>query len=103
MKIIERIADYISDELEGAEHYAKCALKHKDDHPQLAKVFYEISNEEMRHVHLLHEEAVKLIEEHKKTKGEPPAAMMAVWEYVHGKHIDEANEVRILQNEYRGM
>ena len=103
MKLIEKLVDYIDEELEGAEHYAKCAVKHKADHPQLAKAFFEMSQDEMKHVHMLHDEVVKIIEEHKRTKGEPPAAMMAVWEYVHGKHIKEANEVRRIQDEYRGM
>lgn len=103
MQVIKKIADYISEELEGAENYAKCALKWKDERPELAKVFYEISTDEMRHVSLLHGEVAKIIEEHRKEKGEPPAAMMAVWDYVHEKHIEEANEVRMLQNQYRGM
>ena len=101
MKIIEKIVSYIDEELEGAEHYAKCALKHKADHPQLARVFFEMSNDEMKHVHMLHEEVVKLIDEHRRVKGEPPAAMLAVWDYMHEKHIEEANEVRLLQDEYK--
>lgn len=103
MRIIEKLVDHINEELEGAETYAKCALKYKDDHPHLAKVFYDMSNDEMRHVHLLHEEVVALIEEHKRTKGEPPIAMMAVWDYMHRQHIDEANEIKMLQAEYKGM
>ena len=103
MKIIEKLVDDINEELEGAEHYAKCALKHKDDHPQLAKAFFDMSQDEMKHVHMLHDEVVKLIDEHKRTKGEPPVAMMAVWDYMHRMHIADANKIRMLQNEYRGM
>ena len=91
----------IEEELEGAEHYAKCAVKHKDDHPTLAKTFYDISTDEMRHVGLLHSEVVAIIEEQRRTHGEPPAAMLAVWNYLHDKHIDKSNEVRILQSQYR--
>lgn len=103
MTIIKKIADMIEEELEGAEHYAKCAVKYKDDHPTLAKTFYDISTDEMRHVGLLHGEVVAIIEEHRRTHGEPPAAMLAVWDYLHDKHIDKSNEVRMLQSQYRGV
>lgn len=93
----------IEEELEGAEHYAKCAVKHRDDHPTLAKTFYDISTDEMRHVGLLHGEVVAIIEEHRRTHGEPPAAMLAVWDYLHDKHIDKSNEARMLQSQYRGV
>ena len=102
MKIIKRISDMIADELEGAEEYAKCAIKYKDDHPTLAKTFYDISTDEMRHVSLLHDEIVKLIETYRKEHGDPPAAMLAVYDYLHEKQIEEANEVRGYQAQYRG-
>lgn len=102
MKIIKRISDMIADELEGAEEYAKCAIKYKDDHPTLAKTFYDISTDEMRHVSLLHDEIVKLIETYRKEHGEPPVAMLAVYDYLHEKQIEEANEVRGYQAQYRG-
>jgi ferritin len=101
MKIIQKLVDQIEDELEGAEEYAKCALTHKEDHPTLAKTFYDISTDEMRHVNLLHDEAVKLIEDHRREKGEPPAAMLAVWEYMHKKHIEKANKIKTYQAQYR--
>lgn len=102
MKIIKKIAEYIDDELEGAEDYIKCALKHKTDDPQLAKVFYDISVQEMHHVDMLHGEIVKMIEKHRREKGEPPAVMLAVWDYAHERHIEEAKEIKLLQAEYRG-
>jgi hypothetical protein len=103
MTLIKKIADMIEEELEGAEHYAKCAVKYKDEHPTLAKTFYDISTDEMRHVGLLHGEVVAIIEEHRRTHGEPPASMLAIWDYLHEKHIDKSNEVRMLQSQYRGV
>lgn len=101
MTLIKKIADMIEEELEGAEHYAKCAVKYKDEHPTLAKTFYDISTDEMRHVGLLHGEVVAIIEEHRRTHGEPPASMLAIWDYLHEKHIEKSNEVRMLQSQYR--
>lgn len=101
MTIIKRISEMIAEELEGAEHYAKCALKYRDEHPTLAKTMYDISTDEMRHVDLLHAEVVRIIKAYRERSGEPPAAMMAVYEYLHDKQIDEANEVRMYQAQYR--
>ena len=102
MTIIKKISEMIEEELEGAEHYAKCAVKHKDSDPTLAKTFYDISLDEMRHVTLLRDEVVKIIEMHRKEHGEPPAAMMAVWEYMHERHIEQANDVKMYQAQYKG-
>ena len=101
MKIIKKIAEYIDDELEGAEDYIECALLKKDEYPQLAKVLYDMSMQEMHHVEMLHAEVVKMIETHRQEKGEPPAAMLAVWDYAHERHIEEAKEIKLLQAEFR--
>jgi rubrerythrin len=87
----------IDDELEGAENYAKAALELKDSHPDLARALYSLSQQEMEHMGILHNHVVNIINEYKKTKGEPPAAMMAVYDYVHEKQIDEAAEIKNLQ------
>ena len=96
MKIIKKLAEMIEEELEDAEKYAKCSLKHRDDDPELSHVFHELATEEMRHADMLHGEVVKLIEKHKHEHGDPPAAMLAVWEYVHERNIEKAHAVGIL-------
>lgn len=101
MVIIKNLSEMISEELEGAEHYAKCAIKHREDHPTLAKTMYDIATDEMRHVDLLHTEVVKIIKAYREKSGEPPAAMMAVYEYLHEKQIEEAAEVKMLLAQYR--
>lgn len=100
MNIIKQIVEMIDDELEGAEHYAKCAIKNKEAHPELAHTFRTISDAEMRHVSMLHDEVVKIIKEHRGEKGEPPAEMLAIWNYMHERHIDEAAEIKRYQEQY---
>ena len=101
MKIIENLSDMIAEELDGAEHYIDCALKHKEERRGLADVFYTISTEEMRHVNLLHTEVVKIIEQYRKEKGEPPTSMLAVYDYLHKKQIEKAGEVKAKQMLYK--
>lgn len=103
MKIIKELSEMIEDELEGAEEYAKEAIYYKAEHPELAKTFFELSIEEMRHVDILHGRVVELIEKHRKEKGEPPAPMMAVYEYLHKRNIEWANEIRSYQAEYKNV
>lgn len=101
MKVIEKLEDFIDSEIHDAEVYAKCALKYKETDPTLAKLFYDLSTEEMRHMDLLHNEVVRQIEQYRKTKGEPPTSMQAVYDYLHEKQINEAKCVKEYQSMYR--
>lgn len=101
MKIIEKLSDMISEEICDAEKYIKCALKYKDENRGLADVFNSLSNDEMRHMQILHGEVVKLIEQYRQKKGEPPADMLAVYNYLHEQQIDHASDVKAMQILYK--
>jgi rubrerythrin len=103
MTLIKKLVDMIEEEIEGAEEYAECAVKWKDDKASLAKTLYDISADELRHIDMLHGEVVKIIEEHRRTHGEPPASMLAIWDYMHERHIKHVNEIKMLHNQYRGV
>lgn len=101
MIIIKKLVKMIDEELHDAKKYAECALKMREEHPSLAAVFYTLSTEEMRHMSILHQEVVKIIDAYRKEHGDPPPAMLAIWEYKHEEHIDEAEEVNVLQGMYK--
>jgi Mn-containing catalase len=94
MKLIQELSEMIEEEIEGALHYAKKAIKHKSDDEMLAKTFYDIAGVELHHVEMLHEQVVRIIERHRKEHGDPPAPMQAVYDYLHERQIEKVGEVR---------
>lgn len=103
MKIIKTLYEMIEEELDGAEEYAKLAVHYKEENASLADAFYEISMQEMTHVNRLHDEVVKIIKKYREKHGNPPPEMQAIYDWQHEKQIEEAKEVKILQNHYRGV
>ena len=91
----------IGEEIDDAEKYIRCAIAEKEQHPALAEVFAKLSDEEMRHMATLHEQAVKLIRDYKAAHGEPPPAMLAVYDYLHEQHTNHTVAVRALQDVFR--
>lgn len=101
MKLIKELEEQIEEEIHDIKKYAKMAAAVKHDHPGLAQVLYTISTQEDTHQAALHTEVVKIIQEYRKTHGEPPAAMMAVYEFMHNRHIEKLAEARHYQEVYK--
>lgn len=103
MKIIRELSDMIEDEIDGALDYARKATELKEQHKKLADTLYELSTEEVSHISRLHDEVVRLIDKYKSEKGEPPADMMAIYDYLHKKHIAKVAEIKRYQEMYKTM
>lgn len=101
MKEIKLLMEHIEDELDDAHTYAELALEYKEADPETAELFYKLSGEEMTHMNALHKAVVRRIEEYRRQKGEPPEAMMAVYEYLHKRDIERAENVGVLQGMYK--
>ena len=74
---------------------------YKDEYPVAAKAFYTKSTILMDSIKGQHDAVVALIEAHRKEKGEPPAPMMNVYDYLHKRHIEKAAAVKRLQELYK--
>ena len=98
MKTIKCLSGMIEDEIRDAEKYAKKALEYKDTDRKLADVFFQLSTEEYKHMNMLHGEVVRIIEDYRRTSGDPPPAMMTLYEILHEKHISDAAAVKVMQN-----
>lgn len=101
MKVIRDLEELIEEEIHDVKKYAKMAAELKQDHPALAQVLYTISTQEDGHQAALHSEVVKIIEQYRKTHGEPPAAMMAVYDFMHKRSIDKLADARRYQEVYK--
>ena len=101
MRLIEILSEKISEEISDAKSYAKMALENRESYPDLAQTLYDLSQEEMGHMARLHTAVTNIIEQYRKTKGEPPADMLAVYNYLHKKQIEKAAEVKNLQGMFK--
>ena len=102
VKIIEKLSEKISEEIHDAKCYAKMALETREDYPDLAQTLFDLSNEEMGHMSRLHTAVAGIIEKYRKEKGEPPAAMLAVYDYMHKQQIGKAAEAKAMQELFKG-
>lgn len=100
MEIIKQLVSKIDDELEDAEKYIKCAYKVKESYPLLAETYYKLSLEEMKHMTMLHDQVVNIINEYKKTKEVPPA-MQVLYDYVHEREIKWASKIKAKQDSFK--
>lgn len=101
MKIIRCLTEQITDELSDAEKYVDLAIAWKEEEPETADLFLELSEEEMGHMEKLHNDVVRQIKEYRDENGEPPAGMMELYEYMHGKHTEDAMRVKVKQAMYK--
>ena len=100
MKIIKCLSDKIKEELKDAEAYIDLAIQWKKEQPEAADLVAELSKEEMSHVEKLHEEVTELITKYRDENGEPPAGMMAVYEYLHEEQMEAAMMIRVKHGMY---
>ena len=101
MKIIKEICKDIECALDKAEHYAKQAIILKPDYPSLAQRYLADSSTMMDIMSGLHSEVVTIINDYRKTNGEPPAPMMAIYDYMHERFIEKAAAIKNLQDLFK--
>ena len=100
MKSIKDMSCTIEDILDNAEKNIRLAVKYKEDDPDSSKVYYSKSIEELNSVKPFHDRVVTIIKNYRAEKGEPPAPMMAIYEYEHEKHLDKNASIKKLQELY---
>lgn len=94
MKEIEKFNKMIEEEMEGAWSYAREGAMYKEELPEFSKKFVNMANQELEHIQMIHTMVVSLINEYRNKNGTPPTDMLAVYDYLHKKHIDEVAELK---------
>lgn len=102
MKEFEKELDFVYDEIGDAEKYARAALELKSTDPETAQLYARLSQEEMNHMTLLHQDIARRIEKYKRETGHQPSeAMQAIYDFTHRRSIAAAEKVADLQKMYR--
>ena len=90
MKKIQKIADQICEELEGATEYIECALDFKvQGNSNWYSKYKSMAEQELSHAMILHDRAVEEITLLKKVYT-PPVEMEKKWEEIHKTYVEKA-------------
>lgn len=100
LKIKELICK-MDDTLSESNWYAEHARLDKDTFPIIAETYYKLGQEHLNHYMNLHAAVVSVINEYKKTKGEVPQTMSIIYEYEHGKLMEEYDEIKKKLDSFR--
>lgn len=101
MKIIQDLVEEIKDELHGAKCYAKKATRYKTENPTMAKMYYDMANDELKHTDMLHVEAVRAIDKQRAVE-KPPQYMLDRWDEEHKKYVDKSAKIKVMLQMYAG-
>ena len=101
MRKIAMISDFIREEIEGAEEYAKIALEYKLLDKLLADTAYNMAMQELSHVDLWHAQVARMIKEEQAKGKETPEGMMMVYEWEHKKQIEAVTRVKLMLDQYK--
>ena len=87
MKIIKELSRQMRGELMDAQRWANLAVLHKPTNITLARAYFEMANDEIKHAGLLHKEAVVLISAERE-KTQPPQWMLDMWAEEHEEFME---------------
>lgn len=100
MKVIKDMSCDIEEILNMADKNIRLAVKYKEDDPESSKIYYNKSIEELNSIKPFHDRVVTIIKNYRTEKGEPPAPMMAMYNYEHEKHLDKHASIKKFQELY---
>lgn len=96
MNTIKKLVRMIEEEINDAEKYARACLEYKEDRPELARNFLGLAGSELEHMQILHNSVTAVIEEERRTNGEPPPGMQEAYDLIHEWQMERVAHVRNL-------
>ena len=100
MEQMKKLARKMFKKITSAKKYAKCAVDEMCCYPMMAKTFYDISADDVKHVGMLHTEIDRLMRE-AVDAGSWGDAEQAVYDYIHESYVQMMAEVKEYQTMYR--
>lgn len=94
--ILKEVYEEIWEELDGAEDYAKRAATLKHEHPDIARLYNDMSHQEMMHANALSDEAARMLRDHHMTEGDK-----AIHDFVREMQVEKGNRVKQYQAQYK--
>ena len=101
MELIQNLSDNVEEEINDAIKYAKMAIEYRDDYPMVADAVYKLSEEEMKHMSILHGLVTGIIDDYRKKNGDVPESMKMLYDILHRKQIVHAAEAKAYQIMYK--
>lgn len=98
MKLIKEITEHIHEEMEGICGYIKFAHKVKGENEYIFDTLMEIIPQEIKHVEMWHEVAIREINKAKTALAaqgkEAPEYMLEFWQEEHEEYVEEMAKIR---------
>lgn len=110
MEFVKHLAEMAREEAADACKYARLAVEHKAEHPQLAATFAELAAQELQHMDKLHAAAETLLAEKRAnlvTDGSasaetPFVRAEGVVDYLCEKQAEKATMAKVYLAQYKG-
>lgn len=94
MRKINKYIDHIKDEVDRAEEYAEKYIELKVNNPQWAKLYHDMSNQELLHAQNFKEMGESIYAEMKNTY--MPEETEEKWEHCMRKYADRVAKIKVM-------
>ena len=105
VNLMHDLYSMMEEEIDGAETYAAKALSYKASMPDLAKMFYQMSGDEMKHASMIEAEIKKTVavEKAKDTQLNLPhdRTMESIYTFMHDQFAARVVKVRVMQEKFK--
>ena len=102
VNLMHDLYSMMDEEIDGAECYAEKALSYKETMPELAKTFYQMSADEMKHASTIEAEIKRAIASEKaKHPQEVTGTMDMIYTFMHDQFARKVVKIQTMQAKYR--
>lgn len=102
VNLMHDLYSMMEEEIDGAETYAAKALSYKASMPDLAKMFHQMSGDEMKHASMIEAEIKKAVTAEKaKTPQTTDRTMESIYSFMHDQFAARVVKIRVMQEKFK--